>query len=444
MQKSRNYLDHLLKLGTQTTPQDHQCYIKQINLNGMIFFIINLALALVFYITIQDLPITLGFMVASFSFLIASLGFNSMGWTTLSRLSTITIASLLVMSCGFYLGSNSFAAGALLLGAIFPFVHFSMDEKKSIAFCILIPLLCYTVLTVMDYNLGPQFGPLSANALLTLRLTFFLIPFIAIAANTYIAVSEREQKTKISNESQKLLSTIFFALSHDLANPLQTISMISQLGERNGGLPPEKLNKIIVSSKQMLRIFKNLNTIAHTFTTGKITLKMNHWSIKDLIKDAIGFTHEQASAKNINIDFNTLNLTDDFYINVDKDVFIFQVLTNFLTNSLKFSEPGQKISITAELMNSSKVFVTIRDWGQGIESEKLERLFSIEERTSSLGTQGEKGTGLGLPVAMRFLKEMNGELSLSSKHHSVSDPESRGTVVTIKLPLSMPDLDMVT
>ena len=98
---------------------------------------------------------------------------------------------------------------------------------------------------------------------------------------------------------------------------------------------------------------------------------------------------------------------------------------NLLTNALKYSNENSTISITS-FQNDKDINIDIADEGVGISSEKINLLLSNEADTT-IGTSGEKGTGLGIFLVKELLQKINGELLIKSV-------VGEGSVFTIKLP----------
>jgi len=104
----------------------------------------------------------------------------------------------------------------------------------------------------------------------------------------------------------------------------------------------------------------------------------------------------------------------------------FVVLNNLLSNAIKFSEPGGKIELLIPDQASSMT-VAVKDNGRGMSAEYAENLFKEDVKTSSRGTKGEKGSGLGLIFCQDILKA----------HHGIIEVESEigvGTTFRICLP----------
>jgi signal transduction histidine kinase len=98
-------------------------------------------------------------------------------------------------------------------------------------------------------------------------------------------------------------------------------------------------------------------------------------------------------------------------VKTDPDI-ISIVLRNLLHNAIKFSEQGKSVEVT--FFENGKNNIKIKDQGIGMSSEAINQLFS-HESNSTLGTSGEKGSGLGLALCLDFLKLINGSIQVKSE-----------------------------
>ena len=89
------------------------------------------------------------------------------------------------------------------------------------------------------------------------------------------------------------------------------------------------------------------------------------------------------------------------------------ILHNLITNAIKFTHKLGKIQISA-YRKDKMVEVTIKDNGIGLSAKKVESLFHIDENVSSRGTEGEKGSGLGLLLCKEFVEINKGEIRVES------------------------------
>ena len=103
------------------------------------------------------------------------------------------------------------------------------------------------------------------------------------------------------------------------------------------------------------------------------------------------------------------------------------VLRNIIHNALKFTEAKGAIHVKS-YSKSSTLYITISDTGLGMSEESIQNIFNIDRRKKSLGTDNEKGTGLGLVLSKEFMDKNHGQLAVTSDL-------GKGTTFTLMLPL---------
>jgi signal transduction histidine kinase len=90
------------------------------------------------------------------------------------------------------------------------------------------------------------------------------------------------------------------------------------------------------------------------------------------------------------------------------------VLRNLISNSIKFTPSGGKITISAETENKH-VQIMVSDTGVGISAKRLPELFRIDTKVSTIGTDDERGSGLGLILCKEFVEKQGGKITVQSK-----------------------------
>ncbi|MNT77691.1 Signal-transduction histidine kinase senX3 [compost metagenome] len=110
------------------------------------------------------------------------------------------------------------------------------------------------------------------------------------------------------------------------------------------------------------------------------------------------------------------------------------VLTNIISNAIKFSPNNSEIRIELK-KGDGQLEITVQDFGIGIPHHIQTRIFDLTANTSRTGTQGEKGTGYGLPLAMEYTRKMKGNIKIQSQEDRFGDMP-QGTTVVLNLPLS--------
>jgi signal transduction histidine kinase len=132
--------------------------------------------------------------------------------------------------------------------------------------------------------------------------------------------------------------------------------------------------------------------------------------IKEITNDAIKPYKELKEQKQIDL---TVNIPDNLTVYADHNQVEF-IIRNLLNNALKFTPRYGKVYIYAQ-PNTSICTITIEDSGDGIPPEILYNLFKIEKSMTTLGTEGEKGTGLGLILCKEFTEKNGGQILVESK-----------------------------
>jgi len=103
------------------------------------------------------------------------------------------------------------------------------------------------------------------------------------------------------------------------------------------------------------------------------------------------------------------------------------IIRNLINNAIKYTGRGGQVTVETELHRDFIAFSVI-DTGVGISADKISKLFLIEEKTSTTGTEGETGTGLGLHLCKEFVERQGGEISVSSV-------EGEGSRFTVTFPV---------
>lgn len=246
---------------------------------------------------------------------------------------------------------------------------------------------------------------------------------------------ETGQKLKELNASKDKLFSI---IAHDLRNPFNIILgygnlLKSEYNSFNEFQRKEYIDKINTASQKVFELLENLLA----WSTSQIysrEIKFENIQVKNLVDESINPYLQSASDKNIQLE---TALPSDLYIYVNKEM-IRTVISNLFSNAIKFTKRGGNISISAEQIEN-QVSIKITDNGVGIESERLNKIFKIEENTSTQGTENEKGTGLGLVVCHEFIIKNNGSIRAESKVQNKEKGIVGGSTFSFSLPVQDKD-----
>lgn len=216
---------------------------------------------------------------------------------------------------------------------------------------------------------------------------------------------------KLNEEKNRFLGIA----AHDLRNPLNAIQMYSEflLDEAVDALDTEQMEfvSIIHSSSQfMLKLVNDLLDVAK-IESGKLQLELVKTDLSEFIERNVSVNTPMAARKKIRLIFRQDTAIPDVMIDPTK---INQVLNNLITNAIKFSSPESTVEV-ALTMSGDDAIVSVKDQGQGIPAEEIDKLFRPFQRTSVRTTGGEDSTGLGLAIVRKIVVGHSGRVWVESK-----------------------------
>lgn len=228
-------------------------------------------------------------------------------------------------------------------------------------------------------------------------------------------ISERKKSEEILLQSEKLsiVGELAAGVAHEIRNPLTTIKGFVQLYKKE--------NSSIEFNDLLLTELERIETItSEMLSLGKPqAIQLNRGNLRELIENTVELLSPQAHMKNIQF---IRNYEDEvFFITCEKNQ-IKQVFLNIFKNAMEAMPKGGNIEIKLRSGNDGNCLISVQDQGFGIPEELLPRL------GEPFYTLKEKGTGLGLMICHKIIKQHQGDISYQSKLNE-------GTLVEIRLPL---------
>lgn len=219
-------------------------------------------------------------------------------------------------------------------------------------------------------------------------------------------------------------------MSHELRTPLSSIISCTEIlkGEIFGPLNDKQkkyVGNIAESSEQLQQLINSILD-ATKIEAGKMTLDLRDCPVAEIVQDSLRIVDSLAYKKSIEIqnDIQCPELMVRLDYRKTK-----QALCNILSNAIKFTPKGGQIGIvTSQVGDLVRVIIT--DNGIGIRNEDQARVFDEFEQVDNSYEREYEGTGLGLPLAKKFVEMQRGTIYLTSE-------EGRGTRVVITLPVDI-------
>jgi signal transduction histidine kinase len=249
-----------------------------------------------------------------------------------------------------------------------------------------------------------------------------ILGFTAILLKKYYD-KERLKVEQHAEELKNLNATkdkFFSIISHDLRNPFNNLLGLSQqllanMDKYSSDEIRERISLIKESSKRGCELLENLLEWSRS-QSDCIQFNSAALNILDVIQECFLVLENQIANKRIIL----INEVDkEIVVNADYDMLKI-IIRNLITNAVKYSNPGSKVTIKSELNRANEIEISVIDEGVGISEEEMTKLFKIENKHSELGTSNELGTGLGLILCKEFIEKHNGKIWVESKLNSGS------------------------
>jgi len=214
---------------------------------------------------------------------------------------------------------------------------------------------------------------------------------------------------RLAQDKDELLGVI----SHYLQNHLAGLNMSAQgLLNRAQHIEDSKLRLMaenIRASTMKMRAFVR-TFLANSAAEHGLAIKLETVNLRDAVSRAVA--HYEDAAKQKEVSFRVKEEAESLAALADP-MALDQVLDNLVSNALKFSPPGKDVFVSLRA-HTGYVECLVRDQGSGFTEEDKPRMFNRYARLSARPTADEPSTGLGLSIARKLMREMNGELSCES------------------------------
>ena len=218
-------------------------------------------------------------------------------------------------------------------------------------------------------------------------------------------------------------------ISHELRTPLASLRAVVETLQDGALDDPPAANRFLERAElevdtltQMVEELLELSRIE----SGQVPLKLARTAVPDLFFDPMERLQPQAARNEIEM---ILNLPSGLPLVLADAARVQQVIANLLHNAIKFSSPGDKITVCAELVErETAVRFSIKDNGIGITTTDLPRIFERFYKSDRARTRSRGGTGLGLAIARHIVQAHNGRIWAISK-------EGKGSTFYFTLPV---------
>ncbi|MFN0255585.1 ATP-binding protein [Pedobacter ureilyticus] len=238
---------------------------------------------------------------------------------------------------------------------------------------------------------------------------------------------------ELAEEADKLKTEFLSTMSHEIRTPLNAIIGFTDLLLVGETLPHqvESLNILKFSANNLMDLINDVLDY-HKIQSGKLGLEVVAINIRELLEHTLGYFRKQLEHSKVAMNVN-IALQVPQWINADRTR-LAQVLTNLMTNAVKFTQEGAiTVSLETKIEGGTDFLVfSVKDTGIGIAKEKLNVIFESFTQGSRDTTRKYGGTGLGLAISKKLIELQGGSISVESKR-------GVGSTFTFRIPYSIPE-----
>lgn len=231
-------------------------------------------------------------------------------------------------------------------------------------------------------------------------------------------------------ESERVKTDFLLLASHQLRTPLTTVKwyidyLLTTDKAKMSDIVREYLEQIYIGNERMIELITTLLTVSR-IEMGTLAPDYTNVKINNVIDDILEELSQDIKKKNTKIEIKTKG--DDTLV-IDRTM-IRIVVHNLLTNAIKYTSSGGKVTIDSDF-DMHSCTISVSDTGHGIPEEEQDKIFTKMFRASNARKISTNGTGLGLYLSKAFVEKLGGNIEFVSK-------EGKGTTFTISLPRVAP------
>ena len=254
------------------------------------------------------------------------------------------------------------------------------------------------------------------------------------------SIKESEEKYKseaihlkdINKSKDRFISIV----SHDLRAPFTSLLGFSEILLNENELTEEERQEYLTyihdASQNQLQLINYLLEWSR-LQTGRIQMEIKRLNLRVVVSTCIASLIGNAIRKDIELKHD---IDENIFIQADEKL-ISQAITNLMSNALKFTPKGKSVTVAANRFKEGAIELIVKDEGRGISEKDQDKIFKIDEKFTLEGTEGEKGSGLGLTLVKEIIERHEGEIWFYSKINEGTEfhitlPEAKNIILLVE------------
>ena len=288
------------------------------------------------------------------------------------------------------------------------------------------------LIPAVDFNVVTENWLLPGVISAGLLILFLFDLIYMLHLNRRLVVTAREAET-----ANKAKTDFLSTMSHDIRTPMNAIIGLTAIAERNLGdaeSTGQSLRKISLAGNHLLTLINDILDISKV-ESGKLKLSPLTFSIVETVENLVNLSQPMVKEKNIEFFFH-INRMEKEYLYADQ-LRLNQVYINILSNAIKYTEPGGRVSVEMREEESTvpgcvRLTYIVADTGIGMSPEFMETMYQPFSRQTDSRVNSIQGTGLGLAITKQMVELMGGTIDCQSE-------QGKGTTFTVVLDIPVAD-----
>lgn len=229
----------------------------------------------------------------------------------------------------------------------------------------------------------------------------------------YVQHNSIQDQASTLKQINHVKDRMFSIISHDLRGPVASLKGLIEF-MKSESLTAQESEMVVKELKQSVggidMLLENLLVWAQIQIRGDVSSKTESIHVQTIANEIIFIATNAAQQKNIEL---TTLIEDDLIILADRN-HISLIIRNLVNNAIKFTPKNGKVVIEASKQTNGKVKLCVDDNGVGMTQDEIAKLFNVEKTYTQLGTENEKGSGLGLMFVKEYIQNLGGNFTITS------------------------------
>ena len=329
-----------------------------------------------------------------------------------------------------------------LIGYVFPFL---LIKGRSCVPIFVVSIIEFVAVVIYTYYHPEVIMKMASMKMVLSDMIVAMISVVVVFASIFryqTHIYEKQQKSIVksireANEAIIQKQDFISNVSHDIRTPMDSIIGFTELAKKNIHNPEklsDSLEKISLASGHLLNLVNEVLDISK-ITSGKSVVEEDMCSIHEIIDHVCKLLQNEIERKKLKLEMD-YSMLDEDVLSCDS-LRLNQILMNLISNAVKYSYEGGKITVSVIQLSSedeSKIIneFHVKDEGCGMTPEFMEHIFEPFARDKASPVSAE-GTGLGLTIAKSLTEILGGTIEVVSEL-------GKGSEFTAIIPLSIPQL----